>query len=196
MVTLTLPYNAVFGQAGHFNEDGTPQAGHEQDYLGPCQTPPPPTDVCPNIDGNQATVPDGMVKDEQGDCVTPPPPPTDVCPNIEGNQATVPAGMVKDEQVRHASDVSTPTAGTSWYKVYTWDVEKSVDRSQLNLKQGETGSVEWKVDVTQTGWTAQNMVVGGTITVGNPNGTAVTGVFSRTSFPTRLSFVVRMTRQT
>ena len=26
-VTLTLPYNAVFGQAGHFNEDGTPQAG-------------------------------------------------------------------------------------------------------------------------------------------------------------------------
>ena len=36
-------------------------------------TPPPPTDVCPNIDGNQATVPAGMVKDGQGNCVTPPP---------------------------------------------------------------------------------------------------------------------------
>ena len=36
MVTLTLPYDAVFGQAGHFNEDGTPNAGHENDYLGPC----------------------------------------------------------------------------------------------------------------------------------------------------------------
>lgn len=35
-VTLTLPYQAVFGQAGHFNEDGSPNAGHEQDYLGPC----------------------------------------------------------------------------------------------------------------------------------------------------------------
>ena len=78
-VTLTLPYNAVFGQAGHFNENGTPNAGHEEDYLGPCQAAPPPTDVCPNIDGNQAEVPEGMVKDEQGDCVTPPPP-TDVCP--------------------------------------------------------------------------------------------------------------------
>ena len=98
IVTLTLPYTAVFGQAGHFNEDGTPKAGHEQDYLGPCQTTPPPTDVCPNIGGNQATVPEGMVKDEQGNCVTPPPPPTDVCPNIDGNQATVPEGMVKDEQ--------------------------------------------------------------------------------------------------
>ena len=139
----------MFGQAGHFNEDGTPQAGHEQDYLGPCQTPPPPTDVCPNIDGNQATVPDGMVKDEQGNCVTPPPPPTDVCPNIEGNQAEVPDGLVKDEQgncvtppptgVEHL--VVTKTAGTSWYKVYNWDVEKSVDKSQLDLKQGETGSV-------------------------------------------------------
>ena len=226
-VTLTLPYNAVFGQGGHFDENGTPQAGHENDYLGPCQTPPPRTDVCPNIDGNQATVPAGLVKDEEGNCVTPPPPPTDLCPNIDGNQATVPAGMVKDEQgncvapptdvcpniegnqaevpdglvkdeqgncvtppptgVKHL--VVTKTAGTSWYKVYTWDVEKSVDKSQLDLKQGETGSVEWKVDVTQTGWTAQNMVVGGTITVANPNGTAVTGVSLTDQLPDTTVFL-------
>ena len=37
-------------------------------------TPPPPTDLCPNIDGNQATIPAGTVKDAQGHCVTPPPP--------------------------------------------------------------------------------------------------------------------------
>lgn len=35
-VTLTLPEQAVFGQAGHFNENGTPAAGHEQDYMGAC----------------------------------------------------------------------------------------------------------------------------------------------------------------
>jgi hypothetical protein len=35
-VTLTIPVNAAFGQAGHFNEDGTPRAGHEDDYLGEC----------------------------------------------------------------------------------------------------------------------------------------------------------------
>lgn len=37
-VTLTLPETAVYGQAGHFNEDGTPQAGHENDYMGACET--------------------------------------------------------------------------------------------------------------------------------------------------------------
>ena len=47
-VTLTLPYTAVFGQAGHFNEDGTPRAGHEQDYLGPCSEPSPPPSPAPS----------------------------------------------------------------------------------------------------------------------------------------------------
>jgi hypothetical protein len=37
-VTLTLPWQAVYGEAGHFYENGTPQAGHEQDYLGECDT--------------------------------------------------------------------------------------------------------------------------------------------------------------
>jgi hypothetical protein len=50
-VTLTLPENAVYGQAGHFNEDGTTQAGHEQDTLGACPEPtptePPPTSPPP-----------------------------------------------------------------------------------------------------------------------------------------------------
>lgn len=60
-------------------------------------TPPPPPDQCPNIEGNQATIPAGMIKDANGDCVTPPPPPpTDVCPNIPGDQATIPSGMTTD----------------------------------------------------------------------------------------------------
>lgn len=56
--------------------------------------PPPPIDVCPNIDGNQTTIPSGLIKDANGNCV--PPPPTDFCPNIEGNQASIPPGMIKD----------------------------------------------------------------------------------------------------
>jgi uncharacterized repeat protein (TIGR01451 family) len=59
--------------------------------------PPPPVDVCPNIPGDQSEIPPGMIKDENGDCVTPPPPPTDVCPNIPGNQSEIPPGMIKDE---------------------------------------------------------------------------------------------------
>jgi hypothetical protein len=59
---------------------------------------PPPPDECPNLAGNQTSVPTGMSKDASGNCITPPPPPppTDECPNIAGNQATVPAGMIKD----------------------------------------------------------------------------------------------------
>lgn len=43
VVTLTLAWPAVFGEAGHFYENGTPRAGHEQDTLGPCPVPPPST---------------------------------------------------------------------------------------------------------------------------------------------------------
>ena len=84
-VTLTISYNAAFGQAGHFYEDGTPRAGHEDDYLGPCN-PPPPTDVCPNIEGNQADVPAGMIKNEQGNCVTPTTPTTPPPPSVKSDE--------------------------------------------------------------------------------------------------------------
>jgi hypothetical protein len=66
------------------------------DEKGNCVTPP--IDVCPNIEGNQSEVPEGMIIDDEGNCVTPPPPPTDVCPNIEGNQDKVPDGMIIDEK--------------------------------------------------------------------------------------------------
>ncbi len=38
-VTMTIGWNAVDGPDGHLNENGTPQAGHEQDYLGACDQP-------------------------------------------------------------------------------------------------------------------------------------------------------------
>ena len=40
----------------------------------PAAGPPPPTDVCPNIDGVQTTIPPGMIKDANGNCVPAPPP--------------------------------------------------------------------------------------------------------------------------
>ncbi len=47
--TLSISENAVYGRngnAGHFEENGTPRAGHEQDTFGPCpgDENPPPTD--------------------------------------------------------------------------------------------------------------------------------------------------------
>lgn len=43
-VTLTISHNALYGangNAGHFSENGTPRAGHEQDYFGACKTTTP-----------------------------------------------------------------------------------------------------------------------------------------------------------
>ena len=36
---------------------------------------PEPEDVCPNIDGIQETIPEGLVKNDAGDCVEPEPEP-------------------------------------------------------------------------------------------------------------------------
>jgi hypothetical protein len=41
--TLTIGYSAVYGPAGHFYENGTTRAGHEQDYLGECREEEPET---------------------------------------------------------------------------------------------------------------------------------------------------------
>jgi hypothetical protein len=63
--------------------------------------PTPPVDVCPNVPGNQTD------RDEcgqtQGD--------TDVCPNITGSQTTVPVGKVKDSQGNCVTDICPNLTG-------------------------------------------------------------------------------------
>jgi hypothetical protein len=58
-----------------------------------------PTDVCPNIAGNQAVIPSGYIL-QSGICIIPDPTTyggsIDLCTNIAGVQATVPAGYTKD----------------------------------------------------------------------------------------------------
>jgi uncharacterized repeat protein (TIGR01451 family) len=117
--------------------------------------PPAPDDVCPNIDGVQESVPQGMIKDGQGNCVPPPPadvcpnldgvqehvpdgyqlvdgqcvvippPPTDVCPNIDGNQAQIPGGLIKDEQGNCVTPPPPPT-----------DVCPNIDGNQATVPAG------------------------------------------------------------
>ncbi len=73
-VTLTTAIAAAVGQAGHFYENGTTQAGHEEDYVGPCVIVEPPVDteeVCQ--DGEIVVVPVGTVEDD-GTCDTDEPP--------------------------------------------------------------------------------------------------------------------------
>jgi LPXTG-motif cell wall-anchored protein len=58
---------------------------------------PPPTDMCPNLDGIYPEIPEGMELDDDGNCVEPTEPPTDVCPNLEGMQTEIPAGLELDD---------------------------------------------------------------------------------------------------
>jgi hypothetical protein len=50
-------------------------------------------DICTNILGVQATVPDGLTTDGSGNCL---PPPADLCTNIDGLQTEVPSGYLLD----------------------------------------------------------------------------------------------------
>lgn len=76
--TLTIGYEAVYGPAGHFYENGTPQAGHEQDYLGPCLTPSesPSQSIepTPTPEGSSSPSPSSTVVPSVSPTVTPTPP--------------------------------------------------------------------------------------------------------------------------
>lgn len=77
----------------------------------------PAIDKCPNIAGDQASVPSGMFVDGAGSCVA------DVCPNIAGGQASIPGGMFADGTGQCVADVCPNVAGgqTSVPDGYTQD---------------------------------------------------------------------------
>lgn len=52
-VSLTIAYNAAYGEAGHFLEPGTPNAGHEADSEGECKGPD--TVIVPEVEYTKAT---------------------------------------------------------------------------------------------------------------------------------------------
>ena len=69
------------------------------DFIVDAENPCPPQneqeDVCPNIEGDQASLPDGYHFDDAGNCVENEEP-VDVCDNLDGNQASVPDGYYQD----------------------------------------------------------------------------------------------------
>lgn len=91
------------------------------------ETEPPKVDVCPNIPGDQETIPEGKVKDENGDCVTPtttppveppvdePPvdePPVDDEPTVAGTEGTDPPDDAPDDAPEDESDDEPTVLGT------------------------------------------------------------------------------------
>ncbi len=104
-ITLELPYQAVYGIGGHFNEDGTTQAGHEQDTLGACN-PPPPDDDPPTVTPTPTPTPTTPTS-------TPTPtPPVDRCP-----PGMVPTngkdGEPGNDECEYPQTPTTPTVTTN-----------------------------------------------------------------------------------
>ena len=88
-VTLTISYNAVYGPGGHFNENGTTQAGHEEDYLGPCEgdetettdTETTETETTTTTDVDRCPPGEGPFAGKDGE-----PGNQECCPDVDNNQ--------------------------------------------------------------------------------------------------------------
>lgn len=128
-VTLNVTLAAAVGQAGHFGENGTPNAGHEQDTIGPCELPPPPEEETGCVPGDEpgeyylatypaGQAPEGAVQqgthglDENCEAVNVDNPPNrDLCLNLGGVQTTVPVGyvMLADRRCVPTADPAPPS---------------------------------------------------------------------------------------
>jgi hypothetical protein len=84
----------------------------------------PAIDMCPNIEGAQAAVPEGKQVDNSGNCVDIPPPPVDVCTNLDGVQTEVPSGYTADGSV--CTPVVPPT-----------DLCPNIDGDQTTIPDGK-----------------------------------------------------------
>lgn len=89
-----------------------PQGQHLSDNQ--CINDETPTDVCSNLEGNQATVPQGYHADGN-QCIVDEQVVVDLCENIEGNQSVVPSGkhMVGDNQCVDDTNDSNPNPPTN-----------------------------------------------------------------------------------
>lgn len=91
-IALNAPANDgdyVVEGTGYRSPNCNNASGSKQMILHVVSPPPPPVDVCPNIEGNQEVVPEGMELVE-GQCVEIVVEPVDACPNVNGVQESGP----------------------------------------------------------------------------------------------------------
>ncbi len=68
------------------------------------------------------------------------------------------------------------TAAASFTRTYGWTITKSVDNTQINIAKGGSATFNYMISVSHDSGTDGGWMVGGTITVSNPNGFDVSGV--------------------
>lgn len=79
--------------------------------------------------------------------------------------------------MQQAQDLTvSKTATTSYIRTYKWDVEKNVDKTHVDIADGDFATFNYTVDVTHDAGVDSNWTVYGQITVNNPNNFDVLGV--------------------
>ena len=66
------------------------------------------------------------------------------------------------------------SADTTFNRDWNWEINKSVDRPSLDLFEGDSGDVDWTVDVTKLGPFDSGWQVSGEIVIANPANSAAT----------------------
>lgn len=86
--------------------------------------------------------------------------------------------IVEDEEEVPPADALTASkdATPSFDSTFAWEIEKEVDKTQVNIADGGTATFNYTVSVTHDEGTDSGWAVSGEITVNNPNSGAVTGV--------------------
>jgi hypothetical protein len=85
------------------------------------------------------------------------------------------ANWVTDATFEEFSTIKRPyvtvdkTANSAFTRTYEWTIEKTVDPDTWDLFNGETGTSEYTVTVTKTGYTDSGVTVTGNITIVNPS---------------------------
>ena len=83
----------------------------------------------------------------------------------------------EDEKVPPADALTASKDATPSYdRTFTWEIEKEVDKTKINIAEGGTATFNYTVTVTHDEGTASGWVVTGEITVNNPNSGDVEGV--------------------
>lgn len=100
----------------------------------------------------------------------------------EARKATASASVAVECRVKLALTV-TKTVSGSFTKRNRWDVEKTATPVSQTLTSPASGSIEWSVSLTRLAPDYVDFLLEGTITVGNPNDFAVSGVEVTDSMP-------------
>ena len=94
------------------------------------------------------------------------------CTTYDNTATITETGQSADEEVELCvgKDLTvTKTATASKDRLYKWQIEKDVDQTEINIAEGGTATFNYDVTVTPDGIEESGFVLGGTITIANPN---------------------------